>query len=30
MTTLILAFFGSRATKGSLFRSILQLRLFPP
>ena len=28
MTTLILAFFGSRATKGSLFRSILQLRLF--
>ncbi len=28
MTTLILAFFGNRATKGSLFRSILQLRLF--
>ena len=28
MTTLILAFFGSRATVGSLFRNILQLRLF--
>ena len=28
MTTLILAFFGSRATTGSLFRNILQLRLF--
>ncbi len=27
MTTLILAFFGSRATVGSLFRNILQLRL---
>ena len=28
MTTLILAFFGDRATKGSLFRNVLQLRLF--
>ena len=28
MTTLILAFFGSRATVGSLFRSIFQLRFF--
>lgn len=28
MTTLILAFFGVRATKGSLFRNVLQLRLF--
>ena len=27
MTTLILAFFGERATKGSLFRNIIQLRL---
>lgn len=26
MSTLILAFFGSRATKGSLFRNVLQLR----
>ncbi len=28
MNTLILAFFGNRATTGSLFRHILQLRLF--
>ena len=28
LTTLILAFFGDRATKGSLFRNVLQLRLF--
>ena len=28
MTTLILAFFGNRVTKGSLFRNVLQLRLF--
>ena len=27
MATLILAYFGKRATKGSLFRSVLQLRL---